>query len=55
MNAAPPWYSVTKRLDTFNEQTAPLVDFYSKEGMLLDVNATSSDVVVQTIKDQLSG
>lgn len=42
--------AISKRLDTYNEKTAPLVDFYRKEGLLLDVNATSSDVVVNTIK-----
>jgi adenylate kinase len=46
--------AITKRLDTFNEQTAPLVDFYGNEGMLLDINATSSDVVVNTIKEKLA-
>ena len=47
--------AITKRLDTFNEQTAPLVDFYRNEGLLLDVNATSSDVVVSTIQEKLAG
>ncbi len=41
--------AISKRLDVFNEQTAPLVGFYEKEGLLLDVNATSSDVVVNAI------
>lgn len=42
--------AISKRLDVFNEQTAPLVGFYEKEGLLLDVNATSSDVVVNAIR-----
>ncbi|MDH5785775.1 MAG: adenylate kinase [Chromatiales bacterium] len=42
--------AISKRLDTFNEQTAPLVGFYKQEGLLLDVNATSSDTVVAAIK-----
>jgi len=42
--------AISKRLDVFNEQTAPLVGFYEGEGMLVDINATSSDVVVDTIK-----
>jgi len=42
--------AISKRLDTYNEKTAPLADFYRKEGMLLDVNATSSDAVVAAIK-----
>jgi adenylate kinase len=47
--------AIGKRLDTFNEQTAPLVDFYENEGMLLNVNATSSDAVVDAIKEKLGG
>ncbi len=42
--------AISKRLDTFNEQTAPLVGFYEAEGQLLNVNATSSDAVVAAIK-----
>ena len=42
--------AISKRLDTFNAQTAPLVGYYQKEGLLLDVNATSSDTVVAAIK-----
>jgi len=42
--------AISKRLDVFNEQTAPLVGFYKGEDMLLDINATSSDAVVDAIK-----
>ena len=45
--------AISKRLDTFNAQTAPLVGFYEKEGLLLDVNATSSDTVVDAIKTKV--
>lgn len=45
--------AISKRLDVFNEQTAPLVGFYEKAGMLLDINATSSDVVVDAIKEKV--
>ncbi|MES9897540.1 MAG: adenylate kinase [Sedimenticola sp.] len=47
--------AISKRLDVFNEQTAPLVGFYEGEGMLIDVNATSSDAVVATIQGKLAG
>lgn len=47
--------AISKRLDVFNAQTAPLVGFYEKEGMLLDVNATSSDAVVAAIKQRIPG
>jgi adenylate kinase len=42
--------AISKRLDTYNEKTAPLIGFYEKEGMLLNVNATSSEAVVDAIK-----
>ena len=45
--------AISKRLDVFNDQTAPLVGFYEGEGMLWDINATSSDVDVDTIKGKL--
>lgn len=45
--------AISKRLDTFNEQTAPLVGFYENEGMLLNVDATSSDKVVDAIKSKV--
>ncbi len=47
--------AISKRLDVFTEQTAPLVGFYEKESMLLDINATSSDAVVEAIKGHLNG
>ncbi len=45
--------AISKRLDVFNEQTAPLVGYYGGEGLLMDVNATSSDAVVDAIKGKL--
>ncbi|MES9958884.1 MAG: adenylate kinase [Sedimenticola sp.] len=42
--------AISNRLDVYNEKTAPLADFYRNEGMLMDVNATSSDAVVEAIK-----
>ena len=35
--------AISKRLDVYHEKTAPLVDFYRAEGLLLDVQATSAD------------
>ena len=46
--------AISKRLDTYNEKTAPLIGFYKNEGMLFDVNATSSDTVVAAIKQKLN-
>lgn len=45
--------AIANRLDVYNEKTAPLVDFYRNEGLILDVTATSSDAVVQTIRDKV--
>jgi adenylate kinase len=45
--------AISKRLDTFTAQTAPLVGYYEKEGLLLNVNATSSDAVVAAIKGKV--
>ena len=45
--------AISKRLETYSEKTAPLAAYYEKEGLLTNVNATSSDVVVQTIKDKV--
>ncbi len=45
--------AISKRLDTYNEKTAPLIGYYQKEGQLTSINATSSDVVVNTIKQKL--
>ncbi len=45
--------AISNRLETYNEKTAPLVGFYEKEGMLLSVNATSSDAVVSAIQEAI--
>lgn len=45
--------AISNRLDVYNEKTAPLANFYRGEGLLMDVNATSSDAVVGAIKGKL--
>ena len=45
--------AISNRLNVYNDQTAPLVGFYKDEGMLLSVNATSSDAVIDAIKEKL--
>jgi adenylate kinase len=45
--------AISKRLDTYNEKTAPLAAFYQKQGQLMKVNATSSETVVAAIKQKL--
>ncbi|MBT2969713.1 MAG: adenylate kinase [gamma proteobacterium symbiont of Ctena orbiculata] len=47
--------AISNRLDVYNEKTAPLVDFYKNENMLLSVTATESDLVVNAIQERLGG
>jgi len=42
--------AITKRLETYNEKTAPLIDFYAKDGLLKTVASLSSDEIVSQIK-----
>ena len=44
---------ISNRLEVYNEQTAPLAGFYKGEGMLMTVEATSSDAVIDAIKAKL--
>ena len=46
--------AISNRLDVYNEKTAPLAGFYEKEGSLLSVEATSSDAVINAIKEKLA-
>ncbi len=46
--------AISNRLDVYNEKTAPVAGFYEKEGMLLTVEATSSDAVIEAIKTKLA-
>jgi adenylate kinase len=41
--------AILNRLATYNKQTAPLIDYYSKKGNLLTIEAVSSDGVVKAI------
>ena len=45
--------AISNRLDVYNEKTAPLAGFYDKEGMLLTVQATSSEAVIDAIKKKV--
>ena len=47
--------AITKRLETYNEKTAPLIDYYRKEGSLKTIASTSSDEIVSIIKEALKG
>jgi len=47
--------AISHRLETYTEKTAPLTGFYEKEGLLMSVNATSSDTVVKAIQERIKG
>jgi len=42
--------AITKRLDTYNEKTAPLINFYKKEVILTSISSLSSEEIVSQIK-----
>ncbi len=45
--------AIGKRLDTYNEKTAPLVGYYDDEGLLMSVATISSDDVVNAVKQKV--
>jgi adenylate kinase len=42
--------AITKRLETYNEKTSPLIDFYKKEGLLKTIASLSSEEIVSQVK-----
>jgi len=47
--------AVQKRLEVYREQTAPLIDFYRKKGLLLDIDASPMiDEIVVSFKKVLN-
>jgi len=47
--------AISKRLETYNEKTAPLIHYYQKEGSLKNISSTSSDEIFKNIKEALKG
>jgi adenylate kinase len=45
--------AISHRLETYNQKTAPLVDYYRQTGKLKTVVGTSSDAVVNAVKADL--
>lgn len=45
--------AISNRLDVFNEQTAPLAGYYEAKGQLLTVAATTSESVIDAIKERI--
>ncbi|OGP87045.1 MAG: adenylate kinase [Deltaproteobacteria bacterium RBG_16_48_10] len=46
--------AITKRLETYNDKTAPLIQYYQEEGSLKNISSTSSDEIFKNIKEALS-
>jgi adenylate kinase len=42
--------AITKRLMTYNEKTAPLIEYYKKEGYLKSISSISSEEIVSAVK-----
>ncbi len=47
--------AIGRRLDIYNEKTAPLVDFYRQEGLVLTITAPTSEGVVAAIQERIAG
>jgi adenylate kinase len=47
--------AISKRLDTYDEKTSPLIEFYRKEGLLLVVTSLILEEIVNTITAQVNG
>ncbi|NIO03172.1 MAG: adenylate kinase [Proteobacteria bacterium] len=45
--------AITKRLETYNQKTAPLIDFYLREGLLKTIKSTSSEEIVSIIRREI--
>ncbi len=45
--------AISQRLETYNEKTAPLIDLYKKKGMLLAVESTASETMVEAVLSHL--
>jgi adenylate kinase len=46
--------AIAKRLEVYREQTAPLIDYYRKKGLLVDVDARPAvEMVVKNFKKSL--
>ena len=46
--------TVKARLEVYEKQTAPLIGFYEKEGVLVDINATSVEATFDAVKEALN-
>ncbi len=47
--------AIGKRLDTYDEKTSPLIEFYRKEGLLMVVTSLVLEEIVNTITARVNG
>ena len=47
--------AINRRLDTYDEKTSPLIEFYRKEGLLLVVTSLILEEIVSTITARVNG
>ena len=45
--------AISRRLETYNQKTAPLIGFYQKQNLLLTTKSTASEAVVKAVTDRL--
>jgi adenylate kinase len=45
--------AITKRLETYNQKTAPLIDFYERESLLKTITSTRSEEIVSIIRKDI--
>ena len=47
--------AINRRLETYNQKTAPLIGFYERQGLLVGAKSTSSEAVVEAVTERLRG
>lgn len=47
--------AITKRLETYNEKTSPLIEFYTKEGLIKSISSLNSEEIVTQVKAAIKG
>jgi len=45
--------AITKRLETYNQKTSPLIDFYERESLLKTITSTRSEEIVSIIRKDI--
>jgi len=45
--------AISNRLQVYNDQTAPLIEFYRQEGLLISFQSSDSELILETLKSRL--